>query len=190
MILGTLAIKQALRVGDITCIPPPSRIEGAHIDVTLGRYYWLMRRYTPARTLRPQTDDPRPWFDLYDARSDIENGEIIIPGHSFALCHTQEFVGDVNGRYVPMLETRSTLARWGIAVHAGAGMGDPFFHSRWTLEIWNHNVYPVALPVGARVGGIAFHAVEGEAEHYEGRYNIGPDEWTPECMLPRMGNLL
>ena len=183
MILGTEAIREALEDGRIICDPKPVQIEGAHIDVTLGKYTYLL----PGWGLINLADaDPHEEFEL-QTHTDF----VFLPKRSFSLAHTNEFIGTAPGSgLVPILHTRSTLARWGPSVHQSAGLGDPSFASRWTLEIWNHHDYAVSIPVGARVGCIVFQRVEGAAVDYTPgtRYNIPKSSWTPEAMLPRKGN--
>jgi len=189
MILATSALHEALACGDIVCTPPPRTLQGAHINVHLGRYYWLMRPTLPAhvRALRPTDADPRAWFQLFDA--DASGGVITLPSGAFALLHTEEFIGDVNGKYVPMLDTCSTLARFGLSSHENAGAGDPLFHSRWTLEVRNNHPFTVELDAGMRIGNVSFYVVAGIPARYDGRYNLLGDDWTPNAMLPRSNNL-
>ena len=186
--LGTEAIIHGLNVGAIVCDPAPTRIEGTHIDITLGQHAWLWSPLRGAQTLRLRNADPADWFVRHDAR----DGEIELPPYGFILAHTEEFIGTAPGSgLVPTLHTRSTLARWGLSVcTANAGMGDPDWASRWTLEITNPHAETVYLPVGGRIGAISFDRVEGAAASYAPgtRYNATPQDWTPESLLPRRGN--
>jgi dCTP deaminase len=185
-ILGTEAIRAALHDGAIICDPTPARIEGAHIDVTIGNAYWALPDYLDAYELDLAGAEPSEWFILQEAY-----GRLIVPARGFILAHTAEHIGTAPGSgLLPILHTRSTLARWGLGVHPSAGWGDEGYCSRWTLEIVNPHPVAVALPVGARVGCIAFHRLEGAAEPYQPgtRYNATPQEWTPAAMLPRRGN--
>lgn len=195
MILGTDAIKAALADGAIVCNPAPTRVEGAHIDVTLGRHYWVCNsgaRLSMGNThmLALREEDPTTVFELRGDRNKW-GGNAIIPAHGFVLCHTQEYIGTAPGSgLLPVLHTRSTLARWGLSAHQSAGFGDEGYCSRWTLEIANPHPVAVAIPVGARVGCIAFERIEGAVSPYTPgtRYNATAQEWSPEAMLPRRGN--
>lgn len=191
--LGTDSIAFELARGAIICDPAPTQIESAHIDVRLGEYFWLFNpcdswlfdpTINAAHGLDLRTADPREWFDL--CRDDTT---ITIPPRGFILAHTEEFIGTAaHAGIVPMLHTRSTMARWGVSVHQSAGFGDEGFCGRWTLEIVNPHPTPIHLPVGGRVGCIAFETVEGRSDPYVNRYNISRADWTPEAMLPRQGN--
>jgi deoxycytidine triphosphate deaminase len=195
MLLATSTIKAALDDGAIICVPPPPRIEGAHIDITLGNHAWL---FDPAREeegevlseLDISTADPADWFESWDAI----DGYIWLPAQSTILAHTREYIGTAPGSgLVPMLHTRSTLARWGLSVcTANAGQGDEGYCTRWTLEIVNPHQRTILIPVGSRVGSISFHRAEGTAQRYQigTRYNATIAQWQPSHMLPRRGNLL
>lgn len=186
MILGASAIRAALSSGAIVCDPLPATIEGAHIDVTLGVYGWVFTGAAHDDEVMLRGADPSEWFTSVRRLDD----SLIVPARGFILAHTVEVIGTAPGSgLVPMLHTRSTLARWGLSVcTANAGQGDEGYTSRWTLEIVNPHPVAVAIPVGARVGSISFHRTEGDAPAYEGRYNAQPDTWTPASMLPRRGN--
>jgi len=186
MILGTDAINDALRSGLIVCDPAPTRVEGAHIDVTLGRHGWVLDQQRMT-TLHLATDDPAQEFKP----AYVEHNTLWLPGRGFMLAHTEEYIGTVPGSgLVPVLHTRSTLARWGLSVHQSAGWGDEGYTSRWTLEIVNPHSYGVALPIGARVGCIVFQRVQGSSQAYDAnqRYNHDRTKWTARSMLPRKGN--
>lgn len=184
-ILGTTAILQALADGAIIC-DPPARVEGAHIDVTLGARWWEWRVPGPAfPPLYLDDAEPSRCFVLHSG------AHIEIPARGFVLAHTAEYIGTAPGSgLVPTLHTRSTLARWGLGLHPSAGWGDEAYSGRWTLEIINPHPVAIAIPVGARVGCIAFHRVEGTATPYAvgTRYNVARSEWKPESMLPKKGN--
>lgn len=186
MLLGTDAIIKALAQGAIICNPPPSRIEGSHIDITLGEHAWWFT--SDNRNIHLRDADPGNFYQHVLA----SNGLVCLPAYSLTLCHTREYIGTAPGSgLVPNLHTRSTIARWGLSVcTANAGQGDEGYHSRWTLEIINPHPNDIYIPVGARIGSITFSRVEGAAIGYEPgeRYNIIQD-WKPADMLPRKGNL-
>lgn len=194
MILGTEQIRAALADGAIICDPAPTTIEGAHIDVRLGAHYWgfvgpdAFDNTTDDWALRLATADPLSFFVEGDA---TRTGVVWVPARSFILAHTVEFIGTAPGSgLLPTLHTRSTLARWGLGCHPSAGHGDEGYASKWTLEIANPHPVAVALPVGARIGCIAFHRLDGAAAPYAPgtRYNATRATWTPADMLPKRSN--
>ncbi len=194
MTLGRLAIKAAIASGAVVCDPAPAVIEETHIDVHLGAHYWI-RRPAARRALNVRETDPRAIFQYKEAEQLLGAHNdahlyVSLPPHSFALCHTVEFIGTTVPDLLPCIETRSTVARWGLPVHLSAGWGDPGYCSRFTLELWNWSDDYILLPVGARIGCVSFQRIEGaDTTTYTGRYNVSAKDWTPNAMLPRMGNL-
>jgi deoxycytidine triphosphate deaminase len=187
MLLGTESIIRALQTGAIVCNPTPSRIEGTHIDITLGEHAWWFT--SDNRNLYLRDADPGNFYQHVLA----SNGLVCLPAYSLSLCHTREYIGTAPGSgLVPNLHTRSTIARWGLSVcTANAGQGDIGYCSRWTLEIINPHPNDIYVPVGARIGSITFSRVDGHAVDYDlgERYNATIQEWQPSNMLPRKGNL-
>lgn len=187
MLLGTESIIRALQTGAIVCNPTPSKIEGTHIDITLGEHAWWFT--SDNRDLYLRDADPGNFYQHMLA----SNGFVCLPAFSLTLCHTREYIGTAPGSgLVPNLHTRSTIARWGLSVcTANAGQGDIGYCSRWTLEIINPHPNDIYVPVGARIGSITFSRVDGQAVDYDlgERYNATIQEWQPSDMLPRKGNL-
>ena len=195
MLLGTESIIRALQTGAIVCNPTPSRIEGTHIDITLGEHAWWfstdLHDVEPfeSRPIYLRDADPANFYEHQLA----SNGLVRLPAYSLSLCHTREYIGTAPGSgLVPNLHTRSTIARWGLSVcTANAGQGDIGYCSRWTLEIINPHPNDIYVPVGARIGSITFSRVDGQAVDYDigERYNTTIQDWQPSDMLPRKGNL-
>lgn len=212
MIIGRLGIQRHLESGAIHCDPAPAAIEATHIDVHVGEYYWTQRHWMDMRSAEwafwltgyiygeyaPDESEERSLLSLrhsdfanaFALHRASERGAMILPPLSMTLMHTQEFIGSTVPDIEPNIDTRSTVARAGIAIHLSAGVGDPGFHSRWTLEVFNTWTEPVVLYVGDRIGCVKFQRVE-EADDalYTERYNQSKEQWTPESMLPRKGNV-
>jgi dCTP deaminase len=185
VILGNDAIRAALTNGSIVCTPAPKHVE-THIDVHLGDNFWIPRPM--AHNVGIATQAPEERFMLI---ADVAHDEpFCLPSLSFALAHTDEYIGSTVPDIEPALETRSTAARWGLTVHVSAGIGDAGYCSRWTLELFNYGPAPVLLYPGMRVGIIKFHRVEDNTALYTGRYNTPAAEWTPQAMLPRQWNMM
>lgn len=180
MLLGNDAIREAIRAGHIVCDPMPAIIEGTHIDVTLGSFYWLAND-SPWPINIGEVDSA----SCYTGHSAPEDGAIELPPGRLVLAHTREFIGTTVPDLLPMMHGRSTLARWGVQVHLSAGWGDPGYASRWTMEIVNHRKHALYLPVGARVACIAFMSVLGNTSLYTRPYNAPSEDWHPRSMLPK-----
>lgn len=97
----------------------------------------------------------------------------------------------VSTHFVPMLEGRSSIGRYGMSIHITAGFGDigwGYVENKyakstylctdptWTLEITCK--YPLKVKAGYRVGQVYFLTPKGERQFYRGKYNNqrGPQE--------------
>lgn len=98
-------------------------------------------------------------------RHDISDGFVLEPGKLY-LGSTIESAG--SSRYVPVINGRSSVGRYGVSVHVTAGFGDVGFCSRWTLEITS--VLHVRVYAGLQICQISFHRPEGELQQYVGKY--------------------
>jgi dCTP deaminase len=186
MILGNDAIKAALDAGHIVCNPAPDTAAiQTHIDVHLGAAFWVPRPNSAPIDMRHC--DPHDYYMLLE--NCTEHDPVILSPGGFALAHTDEYVGTTVPWLEPHLETRSTVARWGITVHVSAGIGDAGYCSRWTLELYNHNNVSIRVYAGLRIGLIKFYRVESNTAIYTGRYNTPATEWQATAMLPRRGNV-
>ena len=82
-------------------------------------------------------------------------GRAVEEPREFALAITEEALeldDDVLGR----LEGRSSLGRIGIIVHGTAGLFDPGWRGKATLELSNLGIMPVALYPGMRICSFTF----------------------------------
>lgn len=125
----------------------------------------------------------------------LEDDEVIMirPGE-LLLCHTEEFIGGVNG-ITTMMKARSSVGRTGIAVCKCAGWGDVGYTNRWTMEIHSSLPLPVPLVVGRRMAQITFFEVgpvrdggysqEGKYQSHDSIEELR-DNWEPTAMLPKM----
>lgn len=107
-----------------------------------------------------------------------EDKKFIVHPNEFVLGSTVESVAipiDLAGR----LEGKSSLGRIGIIVHATAGVVNPGWEGKLTLEIHNIGKIPVALYPGMKIAQISFHQMTTPAEKpYKGSYQHarGPEE--------------
>lgn len=95
-----------------------------------------------------------------------DEGMFIYPGHVYLGCTNEEFGSD---EYVPCIEGKSSIARYGVDIHKTAGFGDLGFKSRWTLEITT--VRPFKLYPHMKIAQGVFWAVQGtRGILYRGKY--------------------
>lgn len=157
MVLSDIDIKRYIEQGKIRITPslPPEQFGSCSVDFRLGHEFNVFEH------------SRFPYIDLA-AKSAVESimrPVVVEPGEPFIL-QPREFVlaiteekleldDDVLGR----LEGRSSLGRIGIIVHGTAGLFDPGWSGKATLELSNLGRMPVALYPGMRICSFTFEQV-------------------------------
>lgn len=157
MVLSDIDIRRYIADGKIRVTPelPPEQFGSCSVDFRLGNEFNVFEH---ARF---------PYIDLSSkaALEGLMRKVVVEPGEPFIL-QPREFVlaiteekleldDDVLGR----LEGRSSLGRIGIIVHGTAGLFDPGWTGRATLELSNLGRMPVALYPGMRICSFTFEQV-------------------------------
>jgi dCTP deaminase len=157
MVLSDVDIRRYLEAGKIRITPelPAEQFGSCSVDFRLGQEFNVFEH------------SRFPYIDLrsHSALEGIMRKVIVEPGEPFIL-QPREFVlaiteekleldDDVLGR----LEGRSSLGRIGIIVHGTAGLFDPGWSGRATLELSNLGRMPVALYPGMRICSFTFEQV-------------------------------
>lgn len=154
MVLSDVDIKRYIQQGKIRISPdlPPEQFGSCSVDFRLGNEFSIFEHSRHA------------YIDLRDRKAledimrsvHVKDGEpFVLQPREFALAITQESLeldDDVLGR----LEGRSSLGRIGIIVHGTAGLFDPGWSGRATLELSNLGIMPVALYPGMRICSFTF----------------------------------
>jgi dCTP deaminase len=154
MVLSDADIKVYLEQGKIRIDPPlpPEQYGSCSVDFRLGNEFSIFEHSRHA------------YIDLRDKNAIqsimrtiiVPDGEpFILQPREFALAITEESLeldADVLGR----LEGRSSLGRIGIIVHGTAGLFDPGWRGKATLELSNLGIMPVALYPGMRICSFTF----------------------------------
>jgi dCTP deaminase len=149
MVLSDVDIRRYMQAGKIRISPelPPEQWGSCSVDFRLGVEFSVFEH------------SRHPYIDLREkgAIQDIMSTVVVKPGDAFilqprefALAITEETLeidDDVLGR----LEGRSSLGRIGIIVHGTAGLFDPGWRGKATLELSNLGRMPVALYPGMRI---------------------------------------
>src|SRR5438477_4156217 len=154
MVLSDVDIRRYIQEGKIKISPdlPPSQFGSCSVDFRLGSEFSVFEHSRHA------------FIDLKENKGidGIMHSVMVPPGESFIL-QPREFVlaiteetleldDDVLGR----LEGRSSLGRIGIIVHGTAGLFDPGWAGKATLELSNLGRMPVALYPGMRICSFTF----------------------------------
>jgi dCTP deaminase len=154
MVLSDVDIQRYISSGKIKITPqlPPEQLGSCSVDFRLGREFSVFEH------------SRHPYIDLRDKGSvqDImrtvvvpEGEAFILQPRDFVLAITEEILeldDDVLGR----LEGRSSLGRIGIIVHGTAGLFDPGWTGKATLELSNLSRMAVALYPGMRICSFTF----------------------------------
>jgi dCTP deaminase len=157
MVLSDVDIKRYLERGKIRITPelPPEQYGSCSVDFRLGAEFSVFEH------------SRHPYIDLREkvGVEEIMRTVVVQPGegfvlqpHEFVLAITEETLeldDDVLGR----LEGRSSLGRIGIIVHGTAGLFDPGWRGKATLELSNLGRMPVALYPGMRICSFTFEQV-------------------------------
>jgi dCTP deaminase len=154
MVLSDVDIKRYIEQGKIKISPalPPEQFGSCSVDFRLGAEFNIFEH------------SRHPFIDL-KSKIGLEGlmrpmivglGEpFILQPREFVLAITEETLEldvDVLGR----LEGRSSLGRIGIIVHGTAGLFDPGWSGKATLELSNLSRMPVALYPGMRICSFTF----------------------------------
>jgi len=163
MILSDADILARLEAGDLEVDPlsdPETQVQPASVDLRLGSEFLEFRR-TNIPCIHPNSEGE---VSDYVSETHIPEGEefILHPG-DFVLGTTVERVS-IPPDLVAHVEGRSSLGRLAIVVHATAGLADPGFDGRITLELSNLGAAPVALTPGMRISQLTFTRLSSPAE--------------------------
>lgn len=116
----------------------------------------------------------------------------VLRPHQQYLNHSHEYIG-IRPPGNSSMYARSTTGRNTIFVCKDAGLGDPGYINRWTVETENGRGQTVAIPVGYPIGQFVFTGTGKVGKSYElrGSYQKGSSltgelaAWQPELMLPK-----
>lgn len=154
MVLSDIDIRAYMQKGKIRISPelPLEQYGSCSIDFRLGAEFSVFEH------------SRFPYIDVRDKSAiqdlmrtvQVKPGEpFVLQPREFALAITEESLeldDDVLGR----LEGRSSLGRIGIIVHGTAGLFDPGWRGKATLELSNLGIMPVALYPGMRICSFTF----------------------------------
>lgn len=154
MVLSDVDIRRYIAEGKIRVAPelPPQQFGSCSVDFRLGNEFSIFEHSKhPYIDLQNPTEIQKLMRQII-----VADGEaFILQPREFALAITLEnleLADDVLGR----LEGRSSLGRIGVIVHGTAGLFDPGWNGKATLELSNLGIMPVALYPGMRICSMTF----------------------------------
>jgi dCTP deaminase len=179
MVLSDVDIKRYLASGKIRITPElaPDQFGSCSVDFRLGNEFSVFEY------------SRHPYIDLRDKGSvqdimrtvKVPEGEpFVLQPRDFVLAITEETLEldrDVLGR----LEGRSSLGRIGIIVHGTAGLFDPGWTGKATLELSNLSRMAVALYPGMRICSFTFEQLTSpvQVSYREKRNNKYAGQTSP-----------
>lgn len=155
---GAVISSQSIRKRGPAIITPfrLEHVQPSSYDVTLGRHFKVREDFE--------------WVDWEGDRVFIDAGECILA--------TTEETFDVPRDLELRLCGRSSYGRKFLTVHQTAGLIDPGFKGKITLEIKNEFCEPITLEAGTRIGQVEFVLLDEPTDSpYQGRYQ-GQDTTT------------
>ncbi len=164
MLLSDKDIKKAIAKGRVKIAPKPNyakQLGSCSIDFHLGNKFRIFKRSSHAFV------DLMGEVDIADIMEEVvvPRGKAFIlqPG-DFAIATTIErlkLADDIAGR----IEGRSSLGRLGIIVHSTAGLFDPGWDGKPTMELGNLGVMPVTLYPGMRICAFTFEELSSPSSN-------------------------
>ena len=154
MVLSDVDIRKYIERGKIKISPPlpPEQLGSCSVDFRLGNEFSVFEH---SRHAFIDLKEKTAIQDLMRTIKVSDGEPFILQPREFALAITEEALeldDDVLGR----LEGRSSLGRIGIIVHGTAGLFDPGWVGKATLELSNLGLMPVALYPGMRICSFTF----------------------------------
>src|SRR5664279_3059989 len=154
MVLSDIDIRRYLKEGKIKITPelPAEQYGSCSVDFRLGNEFSIFEHSRHALI------DLKEKTAIQDLMRSIvvPTGEaFILQPHEFALAITEEIL-ELDDETLGRLEGRSSLGRIGIIVHGTAGLFDPGWAGKATLELSNLGIMPVALYPGMRICSFTF----------------------------------
>ncbi len=163
MILSDRDIKKYLEDGKIRVLPPidlNTQLGPCSIDLRLG---YVFKVFETERTTFIDTQSDTS-SDSIMREISVADGEpfIMRPGE-LALATTYESL-ELPDDLLARLEGRSSLARLGIIVHGTAGVFEPGWRGRATLELDNLGPLPIAIYPLMRICSFTFETLSSPSE--------------------------
>ncbi|MBP7670828.1 dCTP deaminase [Candidatus Gracilibacteria bacterium] len=160
MIISDQTLRELIDEGTIVCAPIDEKsIQPASIDCRLGNHFLVLE------------ENQMDIINLDDEIKyrEITSDTITIPPKSFLLATTQEYL-EIPDNIVAFVEGRSSIGRIGLFIQ-NAGLIDPGFKGRITLELYNASSLPIKLQAGKRMCQIVFSYLDkAAAKPYNGKY--------------------
>ena len=208
-VLSDEAILKAMKKGQIYISPfDENKLTGTAYDLLIASKFYRVKKFDLDTIVVPH-DSSKIFVGPFEAQTitelknefnmkdlgDEETGKrgILLAPFERVLGHTVAFVGSTMPDITTEIRARSTAVRWGISIALDAGLGNPGYYNRWTVEIINLNDFWFFLPIEDEpLAQIFFKYVANpkslKATYYQNAI-VDPKEledmWRVEHMLPK-----
>ena len=154
MVLTDKEIKTYIKNRKLRIDPynPGKQLQSSSIDLHLDNKYLKMKESNEIITLDKEIE--------YE---EIEKDEIFIPGKSFILGTTKEYVSFPSS-ISTLIEGKSTIGRIGLFIQ-NAGFINPGFEGKLTLELFNANNLPIKIKAGKAICQLVLMENTGNVEN-------------------------
>ena len=154
MVLSDVDIRRYLSEGKITISPdlPEEQIGSCSVDFRLGPEFSVFEH---SRHAYIDLHAKVPTEELMRTIRVAPGEPFVLQPREFVLAITEETL-DLSDDVLGRLEGRSSLGRIGVIVHGTAGLFDPGWSGKATLELSNLSPMPVALYPGMRICSMTF----------------------------------
>ncbi|MCC6178936.1 MAG: dCTP deaminase [Chloroflexi bacterium] len=151
MILSDRSMREEMEQGRIKIEPlAEGAIQPSSIDLRLGDKIRVFRN-----NHIPYIDVRQDSSGLTEVVTLREGQPFFLRPNEFALGVTLEHI-TVPDDLVARLDGKSSLGRLGLLIHATAGLVDPGWQGRLTLELANLTPFPITLYAGMKIGQISY----------------------------------
>lgn len=150
-------ILEEINLGNIKISPfNEENLNPNSYDLTLGEIIF---------SYKDSVLDVKKRNEVYREIMNKDSGYLLTPNKIY-IANTVEYTE--SGKYIPMIEGKSSLARLGLSIHATAGFGDIGYKGVWTLEL--SCIQPIIIYPGMKIAQIYYNSIEGEYDEYSGKY--------------------
>ncbi len=184
-------ILKHMRLGKIVIEPSPaaSMINGASVDLRLGRYFRVFSLHTGSH------------IDLGTSRAEINaaidrvmSDEIVVADGEIFYLHPGQLVLGVTEESLTLsadlcgtINGRSSLARLGLMVHSTAHFVDPGWSGAIVLEFYNCGRLPLGLRPSMAICAVAFEPLSSPATRHYGARDDAKYAGQSGAMASRIG---
>ena len=180
--LSDAKLYEAMASGLLVITPKPEAraIQPASIDLRLAAGFACVKA-PPVHSdfIDPRRDSQHANPEFVASRAD----NWMLRPLGFCLARTVEHI-DVSPKLAARVEGKSTLGRFGLAIHATAGFVDPGFSGHITLELFNFTQYPIRLHAGMYICQLAIHRIEGVVQRPYGHHGLGSHYQGQKGVVP------